>query len=326
MTNAETELASYFAKYEPAMVKLGAPHRPRTVEEMAEGARRTIPPEQIIASITGFRPNSTDVIIAPFAKCGTTWLQQTFYTLRTRGDTDFDDISRVVPWIETAGALGLDLDAPQRGFPRGFKSHLAYDRVPKGARYVVSFRDPKDALVSDYRFMEGWWFEKGAISFADFAQSRLDRRSTGRDYWHHLLSWWCERDNPEMLLFSYEHMRAEPAAHIRRLAAFCGIALDEALLRLTLERSSLAFMLAHREKFDDKLMRELSESRGGLPTGSESAKVRTGEIGAASREMPPETAATLDAVWREAITPKLGYHDYAAFEAAVRERTGGYPD
>src|SRR5258708_2047810 len=82
--------------------------------------------------------------------------RQTFHTLRTRGDRDFDDISRVVPWIETAGACGIDLNAPQRAEPRGFKSHLDYDRTPKGARYVVSLRDPKDAMVSMYRFMEGW--------------------------------------------------------------------------------------------------------------------------------------------------------------------------
>src|SRR4051812_22006220 len=39
-----------------------------------------------------FRPRADDVIIAPFAKCGTTWLQQIFHCLRTGGDMDFDDI------------------------------------------------------------------------------------------------------------------------------------------------------------------------------------------------------------------------------------------
>ena len=32
------------------------------------------------------------VIITPFAKCGTTWLQQMVHSLRTGGDLDFDDI------------------------------------------------------------------------------------------------------------------------------------------------------------------------------------------------------------------------------------------
>ena len=32
---------------------------------------------------------------------------------------DFDDISRVVPWIETALAVSLDLNATQRGSVQG---------------------------------------------------------------------------------------------------------------------------------------------------------------------------------------------------------------
>src|SRR5690348_4535759 len=90
--------------------------------------------EERARSIASYRPRPTDIIISPYAKCGTTWLQQTFHCLRTRGDMDFDDVSRVVPWIETARQLGLDLEVPQRGSPRGFKSHLPYDQVPKGAR------------------------------------------------------------------------------------------------------------------------------------------------------------------------------------------------
>ena len=122
---------------------------------------------------------------------------------------DFDDISRVVPWIETARLVGLDLDAPQRAEPRGFKSHLAYDAIPKGAKYVVSLRDPKDALVSMYRFMEGWFFEPGAVSIEDFARA-LDASATS--YWKHLLSWWAVRDDPNVLVFTYEAMIADPAA------------------------------------------------------------------------------------------------------------------
>src|SRR3954453_7480443 len=90
----------------------------------------------------GFVPRPSDVIIASYAKCGTTWLQQMGHVLRTGGELDFDAIPRVVPWIETAADLGLDLDGAQRGEPRAFKSHLSYNQVPGGARYTVSVRDP----------------------------------------------------------------------------------------------------------------------------------------------------------------------------------------
>lgn len=252
--------------------------------------------EEIAASIASYRPRASDIIISPFAKCGTTWLQQTFHCLRTRGDMAFDDISRVVPWIDTARMLGLDLEAPQRGEPRGFKSHLPYDQIPKGAKYVVSFRDPKDAIVSDYHFMEGWWFEPGSITLEEFVERPLSRRGTGRDYWHHLLSWWAERDNPNALLFSFEAMAESPERHVRALARFAGIPLDDSLVKLTLEHSSLPFMLAYKDRFDDFLMREHSERASGLPRGSDSAKVREGKVGSHRSEMSPAIAARIDAV------------------------------
>ena len=296
----------------------GAPHRARNLGELLKTQAGFLRKDEIAASIQSFRARPTDVVISPFGKCGTTWLQQTFHTLRTRGDMDFDDISRVVPWIETAGACGVDLNAPQRAEPRGFKSHLGYDRVPKGARYVVSLRDPKDAMVSMYRFMEGWFFEPGAISIEEYVAMQLGDRRPGFGYWSHLLSWWPQRDNPDVLLLSYEHMSAEPEASIRRLADFCGLGLDEELLALTLERSSLAFMLAHKDRFDDAIMRRLSEERCGLPPGSDSAKVRAGKVGSHRLELPAATAAAIDARWAEEIAPALGFADYASLEAALR--------
>jgi len=233
---------------------------------------------------------------------------------------DFDDISRVVPWIETAVTLGIDLEAPQRAQPRGFKSHLSYNNIPKGARYVVSLRDPKDAFVSGYRFMEGWYFEPGAISFAQYLEPRLKRRDDGGDYWSHLVSWWAQRDNPDVLLLSYEHMTADAPATIRRLAAFSDFPLDDALLALTLEHSSLAFMLKHKDRFDDAMMRELSERKGGLPPGSDSAKVRKGGVGGHRQELPEDVGRALDDIWASDVAPKTGFADYASLEAALRAR------
>ncbi len=275
-------------------------------------------PEAIPDAIASYRPRPTDIVISPSGKCGTTWLQQTFHTLRMRGDMDFDDISRVVPWIETAKLLGLDLEAPQRAEPRGFKSHLAYDQMPKGARYVVSLRDPKDALVSMYRFMEGWFIEPGAVPIADFAGGWLTDRADGPNYWHHLVSWWEQRGNPDVLLLSYENMTAEPEANVRKFATFCGIAVDDDLLALTLERSSLAFMLAHKDRFDDLMMRQLSEERCNLPPGSDSSKVRKGGVGGHRSELPADVSDAMDAVWAKRVAPKLGFADYAELEAELR--------
>src|SRR4051794_28496220 len=131
--------------------------RATTLAELQVKMARLVSEAGFAAGVN-FVPRPSDVIIASYAKCGTTWLQQMVHSLRTGGDLDFDDISRVVPWIETAADLGIDLEGEQCGKPRVFKSHLSYEQVPAGAQYIVSIRDPRDALVSAYRFLEGWFF------------------------------------------------------------------------------------------------------------------------------------------------------------------------
>lgn len=292
--------------------------RARTMAEMEELDGRVFNMAQVVESLKAYRPRATDIIISPFAKCGTTWLQQIFHTLRTRGDMDFDDISRVVPWIETAVMLGIDINAEQRGNPRGFKSHAAWGHVPKGAKYVVSLRDAKDAFVSGYRFMEGWYFEPGSISYEEWFAARIGRRGQGLDYWSHLLSWWQQRDNPDVLLMSYEHMVDDPALAIARLAAFCDMPLDDTLLQLALERTSISYMLRYRDRFDDAMMRELSEMKGGLPRGSDSAKVRKGGAGGHVAELPESVSRSLDDIWTSDVAPQIGFKDYPSLERELR--------
>jgi hypothetical protein len=290
--------------------------RATTMAEFHDLQSRMMSREEAMRGLA-FRPRPTDVIITPFGKCGTTWLQQIFHTLRTRGDLDYDDVSAVVPWIETAAALGHDLEAEQKAAPRGFKSHLGWDLVPKGARYIVAIRDPKDALVSMYRFMEGWFIEPGAIPLATFARQGYMRQGGGPFYWSHLVSWWEVRHDPAVLMLSYEQMNRDPETAVRRVAAHCGIPLDDELLAIALRHSSLEFMLAHKGKFDDLGMRTLSERRCGLPAGSDSAKVRQGKVGSHRTEFAPDVAAEMDALWAEHVTARLGYPDYAALEAAL---------
>jgi hypothetical protein len=296
------------------------PRRAHSIEEFGALVGKMFVLEEVDAALQSYQPRPTDIIITPYGKCGTTWLQQVFHTLRTRGNMDFDDISRVVPWLETATGLEIDLNAPQRAEPRGFKSHLAYTHVPKGARYIVSLRNPKDAFVSMFRFMEGWFIESGTVPIEHFFQGWKAGGPEGGGYWHHLTSWWEQIDNPDVMLVTYEHMVVEPEAHARKVADFCGIPLDDALLALTLERSSLAYMLEHKDKFDDAMNRALSETRCNLPAGSDSAKVRKGSVGGHKKELPAEIAEEMDAIWAERITPELGFADYAALDAEVRRR------
>lgn len=264
----------------------------------------------------------TDIVITPFGKCGTTWLQQIAHTLRTRGDMDFDDISRVAPWIETSTDLGLDLNAEQKANPRIFKSHLDARRMPRGGRYINSCRDPRDALYSMYRFMEGWFLEPGAVSLDNFARETFIASgkalgSHGSDYWTHLLSWWQRRKDPDVLFLAYEHMKEDLATTIHKVALFMDITLDDELMTITMQHASLPFMQQHKDRFDDKIMRERSVQIAGVPANSDSSKVRMGQVGEFRQQLSRDTVAQLDEIWRQRITAELGFDSYADLIAAL---------
>ncbi|MBV1882676.1 MAG: sulfotransferase domain-containing protein [Pseudomonadales bacterium] len=287
--------------------------RATSLEEMQKRLDLMFRKEEIVKGF-GLQLKSSDIVITPFAKCGTTWLQQIVHTLRTGGDMDFDDISRVVPWIETSAGLGLDINAEQRSNPRAFKSHLPYQAIPKGGKYINSIRNPGDALCSFYNFMEGWFLEPGAVGLDEFARQRFIQ---SRDYWRHLKSWWQHKDDPNVLFLVYENMLRDPTKTISRIAEFIEVPLDDELLELTLKNSSIEFMLENVNRFDDAMIRKVSEKRCNLPSGSSTAKVHQGKSGAHKQVLSVDIINELDEVWQKEIFESLGYRNYETLSAAV---------
>jgi hypothetical protein len=263
-----------------------------------------------------FSLQPSDVVISPFGKSGTTLLQHIVHGLRTRGDLNFGEISQVIPWMEAAHDVGIDLTAPQP-HPRAFKSHMSWQDIPNGGRYIVSFRDPKDVLVSRYRFFEGWLFEPGSIPFSDIARGYFYNLGGPYGYWRHLRSWWEQRENPDVLLLSFEDMIRDTPRLVRTMAQFCRIELDPELAAIVEKQSTFDFMKAHKSHFDERLMRERSEKIFGFPPGADTTKVRAGKPGAHIHELPPDLSEEMDSIWRKEIGETLGFDSYSEFRQAV---------
>lgn len=291
--------------------------RPRSVQEMLARVQHMITPQSMGRALA-FQPRASDVFIATYPKSGTTWLQQIVHGLRTGGDMAFDEITEVVPWLETALDLGLDIDAPQRAEPRAYKCHLPWQMIPKGGRYLVAVRDPGDVLVSQFHFWNGWFYKAGSVSVADIAHGLFLNDASPFNYYRHLQSWWPQRQQPQVLMLCYETMLADPQAAVRRIADFIGVPLDAALLRRVLDQSSVDFMRAHARQFDDHLLREARDAACGLPPGTVGgSKVRAGRAGANEAELTDAVRAELDAAWQRQITGPLGLADYAALRRAL---------
>ena len=46
-------------------------------------------------------------------------------------------------------------------------AHSPWHELPSACRCIVALRNPKDAAVSFYRFLEGWFLDPGAIPIED---------------------------------------------------------------------------------------------------------------------------------------------------------------
>ena len=281
---------------------------PQSYEEMLAAKALIFPPSTFERG-RAFQPRADDVIVTPWSKSGTTWIQQIAQSLRSGGDMGFDDISRISPWIEVADALGLDLDADQPWTPRVFKSHFSYTDVPKGARYIVSFREPQAVMISYYRFYEGWMFEPGRVTLDEYVGGHL-QRERGKDYWTHMESWWAQRDAEHVLLLSYELMREDAAHTIAKIADFIGVEADDQMLDLAAEQSSRQFMLEHGDRFNDLLHRDRATAVGALPAGAGASKVTDGKFDPALYELTPNLIAGMERNWAESMGAKFGLNSY----------------
>ena len=280
--------------------------RPTSIKEMQERFKYFATSEGWQHGLN-YKPDPSDVFIVTPAKCGTTWMQQIVHGLRTGGSMDFDEITRVVPWINMAYDSGIDIYAPQVARPHAFKTHTRLDEVPKGGKYIVIVRDPADALISEYHFMEEMFFEKGTISLEEYAREEF---IPSQEIHKHILAFWDRRNDSDVLALAYENMKADLSRTIERVAAFIGIPLDEELKQIVLRQSDIKFMQEHKDQFEDHIIRKARSEAMRLPLDGRLNKVRIGQVGESKQRVSVEIRKELDEVWRKVVTPKTGFHSY----------------
>ena len=287
---------------------MAEPKRATSVSEIAEKFKNFRTPEGEAHGLA-YQPDPTDIFIVTPAKCGTTWTQQIVHGLRTRGSMDFDEITCVVPWIEMAKDMGIDIYAPQVANPRAFKTHKNLNEVPKGGKYIAVLRDPRDAMLSLYRFFEGWVFEKGSITIEDFAYGAYFG-GRDRDYWKHILALWDRRMDKDFLPLCYENMKQDLSGTVERVAEFMEIELDDELKDIVVTQSGFKFMNEHNHKFDDHIVRNARNAVCGIPMDGTTSKVKNGNVGESQNYVPDDLMAEFDKIWREEITSKIDLRSY----------------
>ncbi len=292
--------------------------RPTTVEEMIGRLEQFRTPEALERGMS-LEARPDDGFISTSPKSGTTWLQQGVHGLRSAGSMDFEEISCVVPWLESALDIGIDPHGEQAWSPRAFKAHLEWERIPKGGRYVTALRDPKSVLPSFHRFLEGWFFEAGSITLEEFARGLFMAGSSSGRYWDHVRSWTPLDGREDVLVLTYEDMLAAPDAVPGVIADFLGLDVPAEVVSLVARQSSRTFMAEHAERFDEHVLREARDRVWGFPPGGGSTKVQS--LGSRA-EIDERLAADLDAIWRTEIESTLGFASYADLRASLPDPLG----
>lgn len=167
-----------------------------------------------------YEPRRDDIFIMTYPKSGTTWVQHMVYLLvhDLRPVPDDRRLDSFAPFLEKGG-LAL-LPGLERS-PRPIKTHLSFDVMPwhREPRYVCVLRNPKDVCVSLYHHVRGfsryYHFENGSfdVFFEEFMKGNVD----SGDYFDHLLSLWRRREESNVLLLTYEELKADPLPVVRRL-------------------------------------------------------------------------------------------------------------
>jgi aryl sulfotransferase len=205
-----------------------------------------------------------DVVVASWAKAGTTWLQQVV-TQMVYGIGGRYMLPRVAPWVDSPYVPEERLARMESGdffARRVFKSHLDAKAVPycEMTKYIYVARDGRDVLWSWYqhhrRLRPAVYEAMDAFSSGKFASlpppnedfNIYFREWMEKDgfplwpFWSHVGSWWNLRQRSNVLILHYEDILSNPGVQIVRIAAFLGVPFRSEDLENLLVISSREFM------------------------------------------------------------------------------------
>lgn len=241
-----------------------------------------------------YRPGKQDVIVATYPKSGTTWAIQIVHQIASHGEGEFEHIDQVVPWPDKLVPMAnIEIDdlSIADASPTGLhviKSHLEPGYVPYApeAKYISIIRDPKDTLVSMIHFENEFnrlLFE-GIVPVEVWVEAFQTKNFMFQPWPMFINDWWKLGKLENVMVLTYEEMKADSVGIVQRIADFVGVNLTSEQLDKVIEKSSFSYMKANDHKFAPPAW-EL----GHVPL------VRSGKSGSAKELLSMEQQAQIDA-------------------------------
>ncbi len=207
-----------------------------------------------------------DIIIATYAKSGTTWVQQIIAQMLFGGDPDLA-VGEMSPWLDLRvppKEVKLPLVEAQ-SHRRFLKTHLPVDALvfsPK-AKYLYIGRDGRDVVWSFYNHHvnanETWYqalndtpgrvgppIEKPPNDIRDYWRNWMDGDGFPFwSFWENARTWWAIRDLPNVMFVHFYDLKKDMAGEMRRIAEFLEISVYESQWPSILEYCSFDWMKMH---------------------------------------------------------------------------------
>ena len=210
-----------------------------------------------------------DIVIATYAKAGTTWMQQIVAQLMFDGDPDIA-VAEMSPWVDLRvppKEVKLPLLEAQK-HRRFMKTHLPVDAIrfcPK-AKYLYIGRDGRDVVWSMYNHHvnanQTWYdalnntpgrvgppIEPPPNDIRQYWREWLDRDGHPFwPFWENIRSWWAVRDLPNVKFVHFANLKRDMAREIRAIATFLDIPIKESRWEAILTHCSFEWMKKNATK------------------------------------------------------------------------------
>lgn len=216
-----------------------------------------------------FNFRDDDIVIATYAKSGTTWVQQILAQLMFGANPELA-VADLSPWLDLrVPPKAVKLPAVEAQKHRRFlKTHLPVDALvfSPTAKYIYIGRDGRDVVWSLYNHHSNanqlWYdalnetpgrvgppIERPPNNIVTYWREWLDRDGFPFwSFWENVSTWWQIRHLPNVLMLHFAELKRNLAGQIRRIAEFLAIDINEELWPKVLEHCSFDWMKRHATK------------------------------------------------------------------------------
>jgi len=250
--------------------------------------------------VTEFEVREDDVWVSSFPKCGTTWTQEMVWNIVHGVDLETArkiNLEERVPFFELTGIIekqhseGMDEVAGTGAVnsmqqvtlltsPRVIKTHLSIDMLPrqvleKRVKLIYVTRNPRDTLVS---YLNHWRIMAGYQGSFETLLSAFLANVCGfySPFIQHVLGYWNAREQDQVLFLTYEEMKRDLPAVIRRVANFLQKDLSEEQVKLLASHLSFDNMKNNTAVNKDDVLETIRKKVKGIEKAS---FMRKGEVG-----------------------------------------------